>query len=1336
MEIFVGCLAFEGIPGPLGGNVGSPRNCKASPNPAVNCVQEPIPILADGDDGSDLRSAIVKLNSGGILHTEKRALERLLAQRYEDALAAAATAEQEEPEPLGGGSDVLRQVLLVFRQHSLPTELDRSAEQEPAEWRVRNYRARRRAFLVVRSMVRLKREVKRLGMPITDLGWLLPVAAQERWGELKALAANYKRLEAELQDAEFAIAQLTELKESQPKSLPLPKTGGPPVRASPQRGARNAAGRVSGTGGRAVSESVRQTFVKDGHEPPKESGSSASLPPVALSRAAQVLDLVTCPLPGDQHDGPDIYHLAAQSVEPQARKIFQVPTETVPNTGPGGRANRNWGVCTDPSPPTIPLPGSRRPLGHLSLSSPSPLTGLPGQLPAIGNLANGAGETAAADAPPLPVLMEEGETAEQALARWSVTADDTRGALVDTSRKFRQVVDLCNSSWPDQRWWLASHTHEDAATDAWLTSDAFVVNRAEMVRCLKAGIVAFQFVCYSDELLVGPSGNSFDWWTSDPWEVAADLVPDKIADLQHARAAHPHKAGEHERLVGMPMGVRVLQQLANSVAEAAGPQALDCLPIILHISERQQESIAADLLQYNVYRRLRRNLYLVVQKSQPVMRYSAEHNAFVPAINQPWYTPGTGFSMLQLLWPGQALHLNDSGELERLPHSLMQELQRRNTEWFVSRNGQDLSMLMDDGALDMRSLSHVSYLWNTPHLRYSLAVETASSVARHRDMIAYHGSVLLCRKPKVAGMVVGRLDGAVRVDRYGGGSKPQLPVVELMACELNSAHMQHELTQIGATRAATATVGLGRYVFRFEILAKVLTGPTVLRPKLYSEVDRKAVQASQQLQPRRPPTPPLEPPPVAAANNADVPVGAAGVMLPFLPPGGLSESHLAHAASQGMDTVLLKLHLSMMDLTVHHASKVVALKAHRMPIYVRGAQDGHRLVEVLFRSDQDLREAGQRLAAKLPSFSRQQKPGQSICVFVQDNSVSLTATNVAAGLVRRERNDRIHLVTVVATDAQRGEGTALLDRLLKAFRTHTDVTAHVLSQEGRGVLECVAEVVTTHKCGLLIAGSAGITAVASTPPRGGALQLPLPGLKPPGANSNGAAGGRAPAAGTAIGGLDEAGTEMVLSSVALSVLRTFSLPVILVTTNTRNFKRNATDGTPNGTKPAAGRPPAGNASSANSGRLAAMAVVERHSRPMMHHLTRCLLEPSLRQDTLAMVQVLPQGLAQGNAGYDPSSIQAVALKTIMTNFESIASANDFHTAHKVYVQGEWQNAICAAARDSGAQLLSVQLAPGSTRSLPLPLLQLVRSAPCPVLIYPERLIVPGSEVLAADEAEG
>ncbi len=59
------------------------------------------------------------------------------------------------------------------------------------------------------------------------------------------------------------------------------------------------------------------------------------------------------------------------------------------------------------------------------------------------------------------------------------------------------------------------------------------MNRADTVRSLKAGAVAFQFMACCEEPLVGPTGNKFDWWTSDPWEVAADLVPDQVGGRGH-----------------------------------------------------------------------------------------------------------------------------------------------------------------------------------------------------------------------------------------------------------------------------------------------------------------------------------------------------------------------------------------------------------------------------------------------------------------------------------------------------------------------------------------------------------------------------------------------------------------------------------------------------------------------------------------------------------------------------------------------------------------------------------------------------------------------------------
>ena len=40
-------------------------------------------------------------------------------------------------------------------------------------------------------------------------------------------------------------------------------------------------------------------------------------------------------------------------------------------------------------------------------------------------------------------------------------------------------------------------------------------------------------------------------------------------------------------------------------------------------------------------------------------------------------------------------------------------------------------------------------------------------------------------------------------------------------------------------------------------------------------------------------------------------------------------------------------------------------------------------MNLLSKSDVDLKTATQRLAAKLPSFSRQQKPGKFVSVYVQ-----------------------------------------------------------------------------------------------------------------------------------------------------------------------------------------------------------------------------------------------------------------------------------------------------------------------------------------------------------------
>jgi hypothetical protein len=106
-------------------------------------------------------------------------------------------------------------------------------------------------------------------------------------------------------------------------------------------------------------------------------------------------------------------------------------------------------------------------------------------------------------------------------------------------------------------------------------------------------------------------------------------------------------------------------------------------------------------------------------------------------------------------------------------------------------------------------------------------------------------------------------------------------------------------------------------------------------------------------------------------------------------------------------------------------------------------------------------------------------------------------------------------------------------------------------QEGRGLLECVADVVNQYKCGILVVGSASITSAAPTPARGAPPSTPS---KAPGTAAGGRGGAGAAASGLGVSAMDDAAnSEMLLSSVALSIMRTFQLPVILVTANTRNY---------------------------------------------------------------------------------------------------------------------------------------------------------------------------------------
>lgn len=1558
---------------------------------------------ADEDEQHDLAVAIAKLNtSSGILNTEKRAIERMLAQRYEEALTAAAAAERDAGAylgTLGGGSLVLVQVLAVMQQHGMRTELEKDAAP-PAEWRTRIHAARRRAFLVVRAAVRMRREMSRAHHAMPALDWLVPVAAQERLGHLKAAVARHRDLEGYVHDVSLALQQVDAVRAapvarsthtpprtamSPPRTAASqaraaaspPRTAGAPPRTAPSqrasepgvpfRGSLTADPPAFGPGSGCVSPGLNspaasravgyRASLNGGSQTPLSpraaspmhrkselgatSGNSAGVnrllqpmpslsnrasasglppgpPPVRISYGggtpggcssplarpqtsllagssnpgtpsslstpggvwpsmAMILGATNqsqgaASLPGVNRTSVSGRAAAVASASPTTaivrqtfmhgeggtpthgrtshsggNSLFDSPTSHTPTGSLLGNSNganifnvnlarRMSLVAEGPSPlamerastpplvkapvspqaaalpalvvaepasPTMPAPPSPGPGARpgtptrlLSAARPGtallPMTLTPTLAPRLGTANNGGGSArfatssqaattptgaqtltldptgpaglsttqmgkvgrsfsrnsssrnaaaAAATANYLQVssphalghgaaaetcgspcqtpdagaipgtapiqLIMDGETLDQAFARLQVQLNDARDLLADSVREFQEEVARCNSSWVDLRGFASPKTHDAAAIDDWMDSEKYTIFRADVVRSLKAGGVAFQFMITSDDSVRNPkSGNVYDVWSSDPWDMAADLAPQKVGGADVAR------------MIGLPVGVRALQQLVNAVEDAAGPSAVDALPVVITISEQQQNSLMADILQHGIYRRLRSNLYILVQPNQPTLKWSFEANGFVEDKAQPTYLPGGGYAMLMMGWPGYALHFNENGEIERLQGTLAEELCRKDVEWMVSRNGNDMTLCSGDGALDMRHLAHMAYLYSQPECRYSMALQASVTYTKGQELVDQYGSIVLSRKPKTSSMVAGKLDASVRLDRYRGGTVAQLPVVELSACEMNSAHMQEQLAEMQRARLYNTAVGIGRYIFRMQALATVVTGPVSVRPKLFPAV---AVESSAR--------------PLQGADKETG--GSSGSSTSALVPAG--------ATLASSDGCLLHVKLLMTDLSAHHAFKVVALRAVQQPAPMRGLQDVDDLVRLVRAQDEELGNAPARLAARIPSFKRSHRPGQNILVFVQDNGVSVTATNVAIGLVRRERGDTLHLVTVVPTEAQQREGHELMARLLKQFKSHLDVATHVLVQEGRGLLECIADTVEQHSCGLLVVGSSTITRMGGSgmpgTPLNGMPSTPMMRGSTPGTPSLGAgrpslaqqqaamlaggAGAGAGGPGAAMLGMlaDAQGAELLLSSVALSMLRTFGLPTIIVTSNTKAYLKRHGPSSTDATRNASG--------SMDNVRLNAMAVVERHSRPMMHHLLHVLMEPALRQDQLALVQALPPGVRNVE---DLNVVQALALRMTMTSMEVIASRNEFRSVQKTHAGGDWDKALCTAAREGGAQLLCVQLPPGMTRMLPTQLLHLIRGAPCPVLVYPEKVDIPGMSVagLSAD----
>ncbi|KAG2492163.1 hypothetical protein HYH03_009654 [Edaphochlamys debaryana] len=511
-----------------------------------------------------------------------------------------------------------------------------------------------------------------------------------------------------------------------------------------------------------------------------------------------------------------------------------------------------------------------------------------------------------------------------------------------------------------------------------------------------------------------------DLWTHDPW---------KMLD-QH----RPGMTFSGPRLDAIPLGCRVLASLVLAVEALAGRDAIAHLPLVLAVSEDQQDEVVRQLWGFRFFGIPRDNVVIVVQPSHPGYWYDPAHRMWNQGDASHSLPLGSGYGLMQLAWGGEAMRVNEDGCLAPLSISALAWMEARGVKWMVSRRARDLSLLSKDGVLDMTSLAYGLYYHTdrAPNTNVIMEAQPAANLLLSRAL----DSIVLARRPEgvdtetSAGAAV-----ALPSPGSGGGASSgsgQQQVVELSHSDLATPVMRAVLADCQA--AGRVLAGVGRYMMHLASIKSMLAGRlSVLRPKLGLVDDMLHLR--------------LEAADVTSASTAS--------------------------------TLLMQAKPDLPQLLVH--DDVEAL----LPLLQ--AQDNNTAFRQLVMScrDDDMRAAA--VSTPPPNGAavermRLHPHSQRIVVFVVSNNVSAAAVSMAASLARPGR-DVVTLATVVP-DAKlfKDRSEQLLSKHALAFEKQcvAHYSCEVVERGSYGLIDCMENFCVVHGATLVIMGSNSLTSAAST----------------------------------------------------------------------------------------------------------------------------------------------------------------------------------------------------------------------------------------------------------------
>ncbi|GLC37726.1 hypothetical protein PLESTM_000640800 [Pleodorina starrii] len=964
---------------------------------------------------------------------------------------------------------------------------------------------------------------------------------------------------------------------------------------------------------------------------------------------------------------------------------------------------------------------------------------------------------AAAPPPPLPQPVPE-ETAariEGLRARCQAKLEE----LQRCSQLISMFLNRCNANWAESQAWTAPSMVTQPQLTAFTRSDAGIHFREELLRMLCSGAVAVHLRAGDDFLepgmsygglerrgggmagfttdagggggplsvlrwgskwpgapaapiaAGGPGGGSGlavpgglyrstapDVWTQDPWRMLETYRPGLLIPGSM-------------RIEGVPLDCRYVAALVLALEALAGREAVEKLPLVLVVSEDQQDEVVRQLWAYRFFGIPRENVVFLVQPSHPGYCYHASKRTWLPGDASHSLPLGSGYGLMQLAWREEALAVSEEGCLEPLRMSALSWMEARGVTWLVSRRARDVSLLASNGVLDLNTLAYGLYYRTdrSPETNIVMEAASTSSLLLSRVLDSVIMSRRLDEKAAAAAAAINAAYGtssssantssAVATSGFirpgtvvisPDSTPPASPTTSSKNLLQSTANNKspwsavasgdplggrkpkqqqqpqrpsHQVVELSPTDLATPAMravladyqevgrvmaGLGRYMMHLPSITPMLAGRlSVLRPKLGLVDDLLHVR--------------MELSDLTSAHNASSLLLQARSDTPQLVVQDDVETLLPLLQAQDSNPLFRQLLVSY---------KVVEEKRKRHS--PSAASDGSRRVGGGGSSGSGEGGDGNNHRQGLPSPT-QPPPNpkvQRILVFLAANTISTAAVAMAATLAQPGR-DTVTLATVVSeVPGVRQHGEELLAKYSTEFKKlgGAHYTCEVVERGNCGLIDCMEEFSSRHGATLVVMGSDSLTSKAN-------MSVPT-------------ASATSPA------------SLHIIGSVTLALLRRLPMPLLLVT------RASATAVT----------------AAATAGSVEQVGGIGGGGR---RRTLRCLAV--LEGHAAGMVDYLASRLCDGRAG-DQLYLSYIRTSTLMTRqqldniralisrFTHQAAAHNMRPAKTLILDGPADRALATAVADHGLDLLAVPAVPLG-HQVPPAVLATMRAASTAVLWY-------------------